>query len=276
MQKIKKKTFLILLLITQVVNYNKHIMQSLFSSLCQKKVISFFLVILIFTTLFGQGQNEKQNQINNLIDYTNYVYGTNDILVNGLVYMPLHLNAEGHPFFMEGDWENGKIYIKGRVFNDIELKYDIEIDRVILKAEVRAGTYEVLVNDAFVDSCIINNRMLINSNNIFKDNPEFTGYFELVYEGNFLFLVKHQKTFISEYSENNQFGLYSDPTSEYILLKGDKINKIYSKKALLKYFKPNKRLIKRFLKKNKIKYKKINSNELFNLLKYCDTISSVN
>jgi hypothetical protein len=52
-------------------------------------------------------------------------YGLDQDLVNGIQYHNEHLQALGHPYFLDDSFAKGSVIIKGREFSGIRVKYDI-------------------------------------------------------------------------------------------------------------------------------------------------------
>lgn len=234
----------------------------------------FTLSLFLIPSLSAQQLNDTViNTVKELNDYSAYFYGIDDWLVNGRKYIPEHGNAKGHAYFSEQDWVTGTLVIKKKTYKDVEFKYNIDLDKIILRAEVtRGGLVYVLLNDDFVTSFIIGEHYFINSAQLLLAGN--SGYFELVFEGKHTLLIKHHKTFISEFNQNAPLGRFSDLNSvKYIYCDG-LLNKIPSTKSLLTYFKPFRKEIKKYMKQEKIKYKKATNFELYQLLKYCNEISS--
>ncbi len=217
--------------------------------------------------------NAVINTVKELHDYSAYFYGIDDLLVNGRKYVPEHGNAKGHPYFPEPDWVTGTLVIKKKTYKDVEFKYNVDLDKIILRAEVtRGGLVYVLLNDGFVTSFIIGEHYFINSSQLLQHDN--SGYFELVFEGKHTLLIKYHKSFISEFSQNAPLGRFSDLNSmKYIYCDG-MLYRMPNKKSLLTYFKQFRKEIKKYMKQEKINYKKANNFELHHLLKYCNEISS--
>ena len=239
-------------------------------------------IILLFFTLplflapssFAQKSDDAViNTVKELHDYSAYFYGIDDLLVNGRKYIPAHGNAKGDPYFSGPDWVTGTLLIKEKTYKAVELKYNVDLDKIILRAEViRGGLVYVLLNNDFVTSFIIGEHYFINSSQLLQQDN--SGYFELVFEGEHTLLIKHHKSFISEFSQNAPLGRFSDLNSTRYIYCAGMLYKMPYKKSFLMYFKPFRKEIKKYMKQKKVKYKKANNFELHQLLKYCNEISS--
>jgi hypothetical protein len=109
---------------------------------------------------------------------------------------------------------------------------------------------------------------------IIEGIPSKFGYVEEVYDRAFYFFVTHHKDFKKEFSESKPHGEYSDQISTRYILEEGQLIKVNSKKAFLSYFDPHKRELKSYFRKNKIRYKKANSGQLYNVLIYCESLQS--
>ena len=235
-------------------------------------------LFLLFWTVFipfmstGQGSDIYLDEPDKLVEYANHVYGSNDLLITGRIYVPQHSLAEGHPYFGIADWILGDVYVRSDRFENQKLKYDIELDEFILYIEdaYQRKNYLVL-NHHYVDSIYLGKFLFVNTAVVPRIGGDI-GYAELVYNKRMIFLVKYKKDFKKEYSDAKPYGEYAEQTSERYICEGGRMEKVTSKKSFLHYFEQNQKEIKRYLKKEKIKYKKANSGELYNLINFCDAL----
>ena len=162
-----------------------------------KKVI---LILIVFITSQHICNSQQEYKLISdkaeLLEYAEDVCGSDDRLINGRIYVPLHSLAEGHPYFGSKDWVSGTIYIKGKRYDEVQIKYDIELDEIVLFIEdnYKRKNYIVL-NRHYVDSVQIGNYQFINTIVVPQVDKKI-GYAESVYNSGFLFLVKYEKSFI--------------------------------------------------------------------------------
>jgi hypothetical protein len=206
--------------------------------------------------------------------YTEQVYGTDDKIVNGKVYLPAHFNAKGNPYFLTDNWTESTLFIDGGKYDGQETLYNIDIEKLILKTTLKSKEEVLLVlNTDFIEAFYFGDHHFVNGEKHFPGN-KFSGFVEQVYEGNFKVLIRHQKNFVSQYTANTPNGFYSGTKSQVFIYDKGELKKLPAKKAILDYFPDNKREINKFLRKNRIKYKKATANQLNELFTYCDDISS--
>lgn len=227
------------------------------------------LIVLSIKTSFAQVTTEDALQ--ELVNYTNSEYGSDDRLVTGRIYYPTHPLALGHPYFLKEDWLNAILYIKGNEFDNVEIKYNIEDDRIILKRKYEKGLIEpLLLINSYIDSLIILDRLFLNSLLIEPDKK--SGFIELVYRGKLTSFLKHINSYKDELSPHVMHGKYRDPKTVVYIHNGKALRHIKRKKEFLEFFPGNEKKVTKFMKTKNINIKKANKDQLLKLMKYCDTI----
>jgi len=226
------------------------------------------MLLLLSFNISAQNATEQLRQL------TSEIYGTDDILVNGTTYRSLHPIASGNPFYVSSVFVEGQLNLKGRSFQNVLLKYDIEQQKLILKHFVGPAKFELIaLNNNYIKSFSLHDRYFVNIESIVKNN-ETKGFYELIYQGDFLFVREYKKVFVSTFSDKYPYGKYSDTkTTNFLFLKGEKF-KIAKKKDLYNLYPQHKVLIKKFMKEHKIKLRKSNNKKLNILMQYCDEIST--
>jgi hypothetical protein len=84
--------------------------------------------------------DSSKNRLASLIEYTESVLGTNDVVVNGSKYIPQHYNAQGNPYFLSDSFVEGSLTIDGKKYDQQSLLYNINTDKIILKTNLGDGT----------------------------------------------------------------------------------------------------------------------------------------
>ena len=98
------------------------------------RIILLFIILssLISEPLRAQ-ENTEQSGTELLETYFNDVLGGDERLVNGPYYYAVpEGNIDGHPFYFNREWKNGIVWTKEAVFANINIRYDITINRLIL------------------------------------------------------------------------------------------------------------------------------------------------
>lgn len=209
-------------------------------------------------------------QIDDPFEWAEKYYGTSDLIVNGSMYIVENPGADGTPLFGSGEWfNNTRIYIKGNEFKDEALQYNLEFDFFILKKTLPRGEIiNLKFNNLVIDSVRLNEHLFVNSKNIQGFNRDY-GFVELIYFEKAVFFIKHNKEFLANYSEQKKYGEYSKQEQKKYLLDNNQVIQLNSKRSFLKHFESIKPEVKKFMKKQNIRYKKASANQLRQLLKFC-------
>ncbi|RLD77537.1 MAG: hypothetical protein DRJ07_14545, partial [Bacteroidetes bacterium] len=134
---------------------------------------------------------------------------------------------------------------------------------------------QLVLNSTFVDSFYLGNHAFINLYNQ-NEIPHQFEYFEKIYTGKDLFLKKYRKKFITVYNNWYPDGKYSSQQYTYYIHYRGSLAKVNSKKAFLSFYDSYRKEIRKFMRKNKIKYKNATKEELIKLMTFCHVKSIQN
>lgn len=238
-----------------------------------------------FTVSIIAQSNSGQN---NFIDCLNKYYGQDDLLVNGFEYTITDPKIKNHPFYFTNKFEKGKVFIRGKVYSDVRINYNLVNDELILflpptEKSITINSKKVVLNSQLIDSFyIVGNHFPLGKNDLFSifvnlrllDNSQH-GYVKKICRGvNLSVYEKFSKRYHKVFTDLNPFGVFSNSSKELFIYKGNDLFYVKSKKGLLKVFNKNRKKIKRFLKKNRIKFKKMNERDLITLFTFIEKIEN--
>ena len=146
------------------------------------------------------------------------------------------------------------------------LRYNLETDALILSTTLQNEIpFEIILNDNIVDSFSIGPHFFINKKNVsgLKDKE---GYIECISRGDFVLYRLQKIYFLSQFSEKNPNGKYTDPQLSYFVLLSDKMLEVSSLKDFATLFPDKKKEIIRFAKKKKIRFRKASLTQLTQLI----------
>ena len=111
---------------------------------------------VVHMSLLGQGSVVAPES--GYIELVNNAFGQDQELVNGRQYYNRHPRSMGHPYLLQGWVHQGSVTLRGKVYDNIWLKYDIESQQVEVEYRTMSGgdNQVVLVNDR-VDEFSIEN-----------------------------------------------------------------------------------------------------------------------
>lgn len=230
------------------------------------------LILFSYSIQVIVAQTNRINTISgldSLIPYSQNYYGINDELVNGFVYALPDPMIGGHPYLNE-NWVKGKLYIHGKVFQNIPVKYDLVQDEMIIKVKnIQNAERIISISKKQVDSLILNNALFVNSR-ILTDENSGPSFYELIYPGKLSLVRKYEKRFIGLYNSSTPRGKFSDLNSGIFLFNGEKLVSVDKKKSFIRFFgKSRKKDIILFLRRQNINFRKATSSQLIDLMNFC-------
>ncbi|MEA2043303.1 MAG: hypothetical protein U9N85_12245 [Bacteroidota bacterium] len=240
----------------------------------KKNVTHILLLFFVLNPLFGISQsNNKKLSKSRLYKIAQAKYGTDDILVFGKLYFPLHRDAKGHPYTGDGNFSEGNIYIDGKTYKNIPLKFDTELRAVVIKSNPKNDFYKLIrLNPTRLDSFSLNNQYFIHSSRIKIDMPK-PGFYYLEKGKYFSMAVYYYKIYYpTKGADNQSYGEYSDLNSKKYLILNDEIHLIKSRRKFATLFATNRKKVLKYLRKNKIRFHKATAAQLNRLIKYCNTL----
>lgn len=206
----------------------------------------FFITLLLSINIFCQSKNN--NEIEYFKWFDNIIDARNNHLSNGVSYSEKHRTKKGHhEYYQTSDFLIGDIIYDNQLFFDVDLKYNLFSDEIIL------GLYNgdnlkliQLIKDK-IDKFWVNN---IAFAKISDQRNKINGYYEILLESNNLnFYKKHIKERIRHLDKD--FVYYSFKKKiNYLIYYQNSYHKINSKKSVLKLFPKKKKVINNFFSVN--------------------------
>jgi hypothetical protein len=212
-------------------------------------------IILVFFNLFII-QNQLLAQSN---------LGLDDRLYNGKFYdyFPPK-NVDGHQFLYSSNFMTGKVWLSGREYNNLYLNFDVLNQEILLKFETNDGAKRVIsMSLAYLDSVSFNDRIFVVNQ---VDSTAQKIEQRIKYNNSILYINYYKKLELhSSLGEINYF--FSKVFRRVVFIKDGERIELISNKDFYKLFEKDKALeIKHYLKKNRLKLRKMTESELFNLL----------
>lgn len=232
-----------------------------------------FTFLLFFTCFFCQGFSAVLPVFSGFLQGETSGQDTakgNQILYNGRIWRNLYAQVRENQFLFAPDFLTGSVTIRGKVFDNVSLKYDIFKDELLTTVE-SGGVLQL--NKEMVDSfSVLFQDKMYRFIRIKEDSTEGQkGYFNILYKGKTALYLKYFKKIdkLSVNGENEKFYQFN----KLYFAKDNKIFQITGKNDLLNILKDQKELIKSYIKKNNIKVSEKEPETFIPVIRYFDSIS---
>ncbi|WP_166922850.1 hypothetical protein [Flavobacterium poyangense] len=220
----------------------------------------------IFLILFGlflqiNTVHSQSGNATSLYSWFDKTIGKSNLdLYNGPRYVNLYRTIDkSHSFYFSNDYSKGDVHYQNQDYYDLDLKYDVNNDILILKAN---GGYDYLGISLIKEKTAfftLYNKKFININFNNPNCPVYmSGYYqELIFSKNNILYIKHHKTKtrvidtkrISDGTNQASSDEFRDK-NEYILKYKDVYYKISSKSDIIKIFPDHKSEIRKYYNSN--------------------------
>ena len=180
-------------------------------------------------------------------------YGQDQELVNGMQYYDKHPRSLGHPYLLEGFVHQGSVRIRGVIYNNIWLKYDIFAQQVEVEYRTLNGADNqvVLVGDR-VDEFRIGEHFFRN----LSFNGEQESFYQVIGSGHLICYIGWYKKLIPRVSDSRFTEEYTPPKRKYLLELDGKISEFQSKKDFVKLFPADrKKEMKKLVRQNHMQFR---------------------
>lgn len=236
------------------------------------KIIIRFVFILFLNTipffLFSQTDSKSKDYYK----YFDSIIGVkNSGIFNGIPYKEQYLTINGnHKFFLASDFVKGTIYFNNQPYYDVDMKYDIYEDVLIVRLPNASKYFFIkLINDKVDKFSIYDKNFIKLSNNI-----AIPGFYEILYQSKILSLLKKNKKRIKKLIGDDFVYYEFNEENSYFVLSDNKYYNINSKKDFIKLFPILKNNIDNFYSVNKLILKSDKDKFTIGLIKYVNTLNT--
>jgi len=234
----------------------------------------FFVYFIFFAFTFKPSLIKGQTKFQNRNYYNSFdsIVGLNNIgIYEGILYQDKYRGKDGnHKFYKDTDFIKGEIIYKNLPFYNIEMKYDLFNDIIIVHPPSQSQFYAIQLPNEKIDEFIIEKHHFIKITGKFEMffNKYTSGFYEFLYKNDRLKLFKKNRKIRKERTgEYFGYSVFLDK-NEYLIKKEDEYYKIKSKKYLIKLFPNLKKEIKHFYSSNKHLLKSDKDTFMINLIKH--------
>lgn len=190
-------------------------------------------------------------------------------LLNGRIWYDQHSKVEGDQYFLSDSFLKGSVVFNGQKFDELDLKYDLLNDELVLRPESHPIIY---LNKEMVDSFTLhfNNRdhKMINAGN--DSRGILKGYVNVLYDGQSGLYVKYSKR-IYPLAVDGKYDLFVQFRQIYFR-KDSALVPVGGKRKLLNLLDDKKKEIRHYIKTSRVKPTLKDIATFVPLLEYYDSL----
>jgi hypothetical protein len=229
-----------------------------------RRRVSVLLILMCYVSLLQSTPVFCRNE--NLVQTE---HSDNKLLLNGRIWRNQYQRAMNDPYYLTGAFLKGSVTIKGRRFDNLDIKYDIANDEVILSVESHPI---IIMNKEMVDSFSFRfNERIYRIINTGQDSfTNVKGYINVLYNGPSALYVKFSKK-LQPLAVDGRLDLFVDELHIY-LSRGNELIPVAGSDQLLHLLNDKKKEIADYLNHNKLKLVRKDPWSFIPVLRFYDSL----
>ncbi len=234
--------------------------------------MKYYLAMAVIQLALGlKVYGQKHIAAEKLLVQTQKFYGKSDLLYNGNIYQPGKRGAKGNPFFCN-EFLVSTLNISGDTFCTVYSKYDLADDRLIIACTNDSGKWIIYIaEENRVKEFYLGNKKFVRADTVLEKHA-LKGYFSTIQEGRYKVYIKYRKKFIDTYDDITPYGYYSETKQEYYVWDGYQLRPFTDKTSFLQLFEEQKKLLRKYIRKQRLSFSVMNNEQLIRLMQYCNEI----
>ncbi|MBV9963912.1 MAG: hypothetical protein JO072_16835 [Parafilimonas sp.] len=239
---------------------------------------------IVFIFLFFSGFNEAKAQYSlqdsliesqtkdSIVALFDNSFKSNISLYNGSEYLYGGHNVKGFAYYRSADILKGSIMYNGNLYDDVPMRFDLTTNELVILDYT--GNYPIKLVSSKIDFFILDSNRFINAANTYKFTlPQTTGFYEVLYNNKSTVLARKEKQLVlaSKLDENDS---HYQEFDWYYIYANDKLYKVDNEKSVLNVFNNKKAELKKFIKINKISFRKNFENAIISTAAYYDELKN--
>jgi len=230
------------------------------------------LIVSLCSGIFGEGAIKAMTipEETDSHSYAPPVGDSLDALINGRLYQ-FQSVRNGQPYFNDQNWVESSISTRYETFTNVLVKYDIFQDMLITPLYLKEGTYAVVLNPQYIRSFTLGTHTFVNLNSTIPScNVSYSGYYEVLYDGDLKMLVKWQKVITDE---DKISGADFELVKTLYLFSDNHLYRLKRNRSLIKLFPEHKKAIRNYIRDNQVYLNRSGNDALIKLTEFIDHLT---
>ncbi|MEE4215767.1 MAG: hypothetical protein V2I34_11930 [Bacteroidales bacterium] len=235
-----------------------------------RNIFFLILTVMFMNTAVAQVQ-DRQSTTDLLSVYFDKVYGDDQRLISGHLYKGAASGSiQGHPYYLNDEWKDGVIETADGTFPGLKIKYDININRVIIEYISTDNAFrQVGLNPGKILYMNIGGKDFIPLPG--TDHQDDLLLAEIMSKGQVLYLVTKSKAlYLSSLTGSSDYE-YRESLKQYLLYE-DELIPFRNKRTLYKLFPDKKKLLRKYSNRNYLNTSGKRTGDRIMLLDYLNTL----
>jgi hypothetical protein len=227
-----------------------------------------FLLLIINSTAFTQ--NAFDSSLTRALSVYTNITGVNLHLYNGSEYIDYDHRIKGNPFFLSLSFADGAIVYDGILYENVKMFYDILHDDVVIK---NYNDTALLLAKEKISSFDYAGHHFVN---LVADSSEtginVIGFYDVLYNGKIKLFAKRKKYIVEKINLQYAESSFIEHDAYYIF-KDNVSYPVDDKRSVLNVMKDRKTELMKYLRQNKIKFKKDRETAITKMVAYYDGLN---
>ncbi|MEZ4900343.1 MAG: hypothetical protein R2822_00490 [Spirosomataceae bacterium] len=239
-----------------------------------KSILAFVAIFLVSVICFGQTSAALNTATTTPPNLATTMYQAATILsphlYNGNRYHIYDSRSLDHQFFQTEEWAKGVIEYDGQRFEEVPMLYDIFKDQVVIQYKGHPGLIQLQSERVRAFSYIDHHFIRIESDRTAGVNLS-TGFYDILYDGKTQVLARRTKL-RQEQIEGDKVKVSFSSKDVFYIKKEGKYYSANTKNGVLSVFEDQKKALKKYLREQRLNYRKNTEVALVKLATYYDQI----
>ena len=214
-------------------------------------VLASMILILLFLPVAVSSQQAAGTISEQTRNHLDPVYGVDQRLVSGLLYNRiLPGSVLGNPYFIDEEWKRGSVEFEDALFENLNLRYDIEVNKIVLCFTTTHGSnMQIALDNTAIKSMNVDGRRLVPFPG--KIGTDTTLFCEEMAGGKLAYLILRVKVMAVQTGTGNRGYYYKEDLSQW-LFTDSLLAPFRSKKNIYRLYPEHKQVIRQYLRSEKI------------------------
>ncbi len=200
------------------------------------------------------------------------VYGVDQRLISGTFYYgPPRGSISGSAYFIDESWKKGTVTIGKLSYHDLDLKYDIEKNKIVLKfANIQGAVWQISLKKDNINNFVMNGRLFVpfpGSNKY--DTAKFC---EVIVSGEINYIILKSK-FLTILKGGITDYEYKEYIKQFLYINNQLIP-FRSRRVIYHLYPEHKQELKRYLRSQRLYPMKNRIRDREAMIKYCNQLIS--